>query len=168
MNRRMLLKRSAQVGGFAIVAPGILLQEACKPKDLSFYDQTLLGVLRELQPLLPNAADLIAKGIKLIGDFDAAYVAGKFADATALFANLDDVLIQIAADAGVNNPTVKIALVVAGVALRAIAVLLAGQASQPAVVAAMRTRSAAQEKQMALIVRLSDSVVVDRLFAAVR
>lgn len=162
MNRRDVMKG----GAFAAVATLVLGEEACKAKDPSVYVQTVVGVLHELQPLLPASSALIAKAIKIASDFDAAYVAGKFADATALFANLSGVLSQIAADAGVNNPTVKVALAVAGIALRAIAVLLASQAGQPAVNAVLTgAMNPEKERQRELIRKLSDESAISKIFA---
>lgn len=162
ITRRDLIKG----GAFAAVATMVLGEEACKPKDLTTYDQIVLGVLRELQPLLPSAAALISKAITILQDFDAAYKRGAFADAMALFANLSSVIGQIAADAGVNNPTVKVALAVAGIALRAIAVLLASQSGQPAVHAVLTgAMNPEKERQRELIRKLSDESAINKIFA---
>lgn len=163
MQRRDLLKG----GAIAALVTVTLGNKGCSAKDLSVYVQTVVGVLRELQPLLPNAAQLIVKAIKIAEDFDVFYRAGKFADAKALFANLAELLSQIAADVGVTSPTVKVALLVAGIAMRAIAVLLASQANQPAIMAALSIESPEAKRQTALIEKLADTIVIDRLFAAV-
>lgn len=170
MNRRQMIKGSVITGAaIGIGGPTVLLQTACAPKNLSLYVQTVVGSLQELSPLLPSSAQLIAKAVKIANDFDAAYKAGRFTDATTLFTNLSDLLSQITGDAGVNSPTIKIALAVAGIAMRAIAVLLKSQSTQPAVATAIKgNTSAAARQQMSLINNLANDAAVNQIFQAVR
>lgn len=164
MNRRTMLG----VSGAAAV--GVAVTTACPgAKNLSVYVQTVVGALREIGPLLPGAAGLIAKAITIAEDFDKAYREGKFDNAKVLFENLAGVISQIATDAGVNNAQVKVALLLAGIAMRAIAVLLSVQASNPEVAAALRSRtSPADQRQLALIKKLANEDVINQLFAEVK
>lgn len=168
MQRREMIKRAglgitglALVGGETSCAP---------PKNLSLYVETVVGALREVRDFLPGSAGLIAKAIEIASDFKKAYDAGHFADATTLFTNLAGLLSQIVSDAGVNSPMIKIALAVAGIAMRAIAVLLKSQSEQPVVAQAMKKQStsAASRAQITLIERLASSAAVDTAFAAAK
>jgi len=169
MNRRQFNKAALTGGAVAVITPTVLVMQGCG-KNLSVWVNTVIGALQELSPLLPNSAQLISRAIKVAQDFDAAYRAGKFLDATALFENLAGVLSQITQDAGVNNPTIKIALAVAGVAMRAIAVLLKSQSTQPAVTAAVAAvpPSPAVTRRINLIESLANSASIDALYASVK
>lgn len=160
MNRRTLLK----TGGFAAVGVMTVGVSGCG-KNISFYTATVIGALKDLRPLLPNLGDRLSKAIAVAETFDAAYRDGKFADAATLFENLTTTVSEIIAAIGVMNESVKLAVAVGGVALRAIAVLLRQQASQPAV-AAMVAASDASAK--AMIQKMADPAVIDKVVEAVR
>lgn len=168
MNRRTFGKTLAVGGGSTAALVLIGSQTACNPKDLSFYVDTVVGALDELKPLLPGAAATIVKAVAIAKDFDAAYKAGKFENAAALFANLSSLLSQIADDAGVNNTQVKLILAFAGVAIRAIAALLKSQAEQPGVMKVTGPPTEAQKAQRALIERLADEKAINRLYQSVK
>lgn len=164
MNRRTLLKTGA-LGGVGMLTLGT---SACG-KNLSTYVSIIIGALEELSPLLPGQSSVIATAVKIAKDFDEAYRAGKFASATALFSNLAGVIGQIADSIGVSSPAVKTAIAIAGIALRAIAVLLKQQSAEPAVAAVIASqRSAIAIQQMDLINRLADPIAVDLIFKNAR
>lgn len=141
-------------------------------KNLSNYVSTIIGAMEELKPLLPNLSASLSKAISIAKSFDEAYRAGKFDSATTLFENLVGVINQIIADAGINaSDSVKIALSVASVGMRAIAVLLRDQATQPAVASAVKEKakaSAASAKRVSLIESLANSKEVNAVFEAAR
>lgn len=161
MNRRTMLKTS----GLATVGVMTLGVTGCG-KNLSLYVATVIGSLEELELLLPNLSPQIKKAIAIAKSFDTAYRAGKFTDAATLFTNLTGVVSEIATSAGVTNPQVKLAIAVGGVALRAIAVLLAQQASNPMVASAVAASPNANAK--ATIERMADPVVLDKIMGLVR
>jgi len=167
MNRRKMLSTTALgMTGFAIgtafTAPG------CPGgKNLSTYVNIVTGALQELSPLLPGQTQLISKAIGIAKTFDDAYRAGKFVDAAALFENLAGVVSQIAESAGLSSPSVKVAIAVAGIAMRAIAVLLKTQATDPAIAAAVSDsaqRSPSAMRQKSLIEKLADESEINALF----
>jgi hypothetical protein len=157
--------------GTAVVAvggPAVLLQTACQVKDIAFYVSTVVGALGELSPLLPGAAGLIATAVKVANDFLAKYKAGDFSNATAIFQNLVSTITQIASDVGVNNPTVKIILAIASVAVHAIAALLSAQVP-PAVRTKMASKANASLLAQASVVdKLANPTTIDQIFAATR
>lgn len=169
MNRRTMLKRVGTGVAIVAISPGVLLMSGCTVKDIAFYVSTVVGALGELSPLLPGAAKLIAEAVKVANDFLAKYKAGDFSNATAIFQNLVGLITQIASDVGVNNPTMKIILAVASVAVHAIAAILAGQGTQSlAVKARMAKANSAQLAQAATVTRLANPLVIDQIFAAVK
>lgn len=169
ISRRSMLGTGALVAGSFAVGVGFTAP-ACNPKNLSVYVQTIVGALEEISPLLPNSAAIIAKAVKVAKDFDDAYRAGKFENALVLFENLAGFISQIANDVGVNNPTIQIALAVAGIALKGIAVLLKSQESEPQVVAAMERANAkpGAAARRSLVERLANPTAVEKAFAASR
>lgn len=169
ISRRSMLRTGAlAAGGFAVGTA--FTAPACNPKNLSVYVQTVVGALKEISPLLPSSADIIAKAIKVAEEFDKAYREGKFENALVLFENLAGFITQIATDVGVDNPTVKIALAVAGIALRAIAVLLKAQESEPAVADAVARANAkpGAAARRSLVDKLANPIAVNRAFAVSR
>jgi hypothetical protein len=166
MNRRDMLKTSSvaglgTLGGFAFTAP------SCdKPKNLSTWVTIIVADFTEMKPLLPElglsqatidrVSGFIDKAVKVARDFDAAYVAGKFADAVTLFTSLGDIVAQIASDLGAaENRIVKLALISIRIARIAIASLLSSQASEPQVAAAVR--AARTTRTVSEIERLANS-----------
>lgn len=119
ITRRTLLK----TGGLAAIGSLTIGTSGCG-KDLTTYTSIIISALEELSPLLPGQSSFISNAIKIARDFDEAYRAGKFANATTLFSNLAGVIGQIADSVGVTSPAVKTTIAIAGVAMRAIAVLL--------------------------------------------
>lgn len=166
MNRRTLLK----TGGMATVGALTIGAGPCSSKNLSVYVSTIVGALEELKPLLPNQSSLLTRAISIAKSFDEAYRAGKFDTATALFENLAGVVGQIADSVGVTSPSVKIAIAVAGIAMRAIAVLMKQQATEnPQVadaVSAKTERDPAASTRKSLIERMADEKAVNALFEA--
>lgn len=148
ISRRDALKRVGVGVGFAMVAPAVVLQEACKPKDPSAWVSTIVTTFGEIKPLLPQlglsaaivtkVSDLIDKGAKIARDFDQAYRSGAFANAVTLFTSLSGIITQVAGDLGAtDNRIVKLALVAIAVARITIASLLDSQSGQPEVAAAV-------------------------------
>lgn len=168
MNRRNFTRTALTGVGIATLAPATLLTMGCKSTDLGFYIDTITGALKQLQPLLPGAAGLIAKGVGIASDLSSAYKRGDFASTTALFASLSDNLNQIADDAGVNSPTTKVILAVAGVALMTIANLLKNQAPVAAVAAARVSATSAQQRGVAMIEKASSSAAVNQVFGVLK
>lgn len=168
MDRRTFTKSAATVGGLVLVGGLPLTQTACKKTDIGFYIDTIVGALSQLKPLLPGAAQLIAKAVTIANDLLAAYKRGAFADASAFFANLSDVLNQIAIDAGLNNKTALIILAVAGVALRTIASLLSKQAPAQLVAASKKTATSEQLRGATMIEQASTEAAIMRVVAAVK
>lgn len=167
MNRRTLLK----TGGLAAIGTLALNTAGCGDKeDIEFYVATVTGTLEELKPLLPAQAALLSKGISIAKSFNDAYQDGKFDNAMTIFENLVGVINEIIAAAGIGvSDSVKVALAVAGVAIRAIAVLLKRQAAQPAVAAAVKERattSDASAKRVSLIESLANPKEINALFEA--
>lgn len=168
MNRRTLLK----TGGMAAVGAVTLGTGPCSSKNLSVYVSTIVGALEELKPLLSNQSPLLTRAISIAKSFDEAYRAGKFDTATALFENLAGVVGQIADSVGVSSPSVKIAIAVAGIAMRAIAVLMKQQAEDnPQVAAAVDAkaeRDPTASARKSLIQQMADTKAVDALFEAAK
>lgn len=163
MNRRELIKSGAVTAG--VVAFGGL-QIACKPQNLSFWVQSVVGALEEVAPLIPGQSQAIKKIVKLAQDFDAAYQAGKFTDALTLFQNLTSLIDQLVSDIGGQlSPQIKTALAIVNVALRTIALLLKQQGeSQPTIARAVR--GGAQSQAVSTVNRLADLNAIDAIYAA--
>lgn len=161
MNRRALLK----TGGLAAVGALTIGTVACG-KNISFYSATVIGALKDLRLLLPSLGDRLNNAISVAEAFDSAYRAGKFADAATLFENLTIIINEIIAAIGVMNESVKLAVAVGGVALRAIAVLLRQQASDPVVAARIQVLGDPGAK--AMIQRMADPSVIDKVVEAVK
>jgi hypothetical protein len=170
MNRRTMLKSVGTGAAIGVAAPSTLLLEGCEPKNLSVYVETVVGSLKEVATLLPSLGPRITQAIKIAEDFDAAYRAGKFESALALFENLSGVISQIAGDVGLFTPTVKVALAVAAIAMRAIAVLLKSQEAEPAVAKRLKLRPLTPQERArtGLVNRLADAGTIDQLFAAAK
>lgn len=163
MNRRELIKSGAVTAG--VVAFGGL-QSACTPKSLSFWVQSVVGALEEIAPLIPAQAANIKKIVAVAKDFDAKYQAGAFADALTIFQNMTSLIDDLVRDIGVNlTPQIKVALSVAGIAIRTIALLLKQQGeSQPTIARAVR--GGAQSQAISTVSRLADLNAIDVIYAA--
>jgi len=158
MNRRTFIQTGA-VGG-----AGLALSTACSPKSVSAEVAAITGFLNEVSPLLPQFAARITQIIKVANDFNQAYAAGQFKDAATIFANLSGFVDQLTTDIGVNvPPQVKVALAIVNAAVRAIAILLKAQSTQPAV-APMIAAGPSPVRQA--ILQKADPVVVDEIFRA--
>lgn len=164
MNRRQVL-----IGG-GMAALAVATTGCPGAKNLSFYVSTVVGALKDLSPLIPNLGPTIAKAIKIAEDFDEAYRKGAFENAMALFENLAGLVSQITESAGVDNQQVKLAIAVASIALRTIAVLLKTQADNPEVAAVISGKhtSASVKRQVSLVERLADTAAVDTAFKAAK
>lgn len=166
VDRRTLLK----TGGLAAIGSLTLGTSACGDK-VSFAVSTVIGSLEALSPLLPNASNLISKGISLAKQFDKAYSEGKFTDATALFTNLGEIAQQIVEVAGLNNPRIMQILALGRVGLNVIASILKAQVSDPMVAAAVKGRlsaSAEAGRQRAMIEKMADEKMIEMIVADLR
>lgn len=160
LSKRNFLKLGAAAGVGALIVP----LAGCG-KNISFYTSTVIGALKDLSPLLPNLSDRIKQAIAVAESFDKAYQSGAFANAASLFETLTTVVSEIVAAIGVMSDSVKLAIAVGGVALRAIGVLLKSQASDP-VVAAEVARSSNQSAK-AMIEKMGDITVIDKMLQLV-
>jgi hypothetical protein len=166
MNRRTLLK----TGGLAAVGTLTVGVSSCA-KNLSTWVNILIGAAQELSSLLPGQSALISKAVAIAKSFDEAYRAGKFIDAMSIFENLANVVDQVTATLGVTNPTVKLAISMMRIALRAIATLLKAQAQNPAVAAALsdpRLNNDTANRQKALVEKLADESAINALYVAAK
>jgi hypothetical protein len=149
-SRRDLVRLGA-LGAGSLALGSAFTAPSCGPgKNLSAWVQTIVGAFAEMKPLLSTlglqqaiiakVSAALDKGAQIAKDFDAAYTAGKFKDASSLFLSLGQVITQIAADLSLaNNRIVTIALAAVGVARIAIAQLLHDQATtQPQAMALVR------------------------------
>ncbi len=128
---------------------------------VDFELQTIRGAFNELKPLFPSQADIIGKILKVADDFDAAYKAKDFSSAETIAANLTSLVSQFTSDIGVGlPPQVKLWLAAASIAIRTIAVLIKGSASNNAPQAKVATVS--------LINKLASTSAVDAAFAAAK
>lgn len=152
-------------GGGLAIASLPLVETGCGPK-VSFYIQTFSGALIELKPLLPGAAGLIGKAIAAASDFDKQYRRGDFTSAIVTLQSLSADVSEIANDAGVDSPKIKGIIAVAGIALRAVAAILAEQQTQPAVAAGAAAANSQQQQAVREVKRLAASV--DRVFAVIK
>lgn len=160
MNRREVLKGAGVTT--AVVAFGGL-QAACKPANLSFWVQSVVGALTEIANLIPGQGAFIKKIITVAQDFDAAYKAGKFSDALTLFTNLTSLIDQLVGDIGGQlSPQIKTALAIAGVAIRTIALLLKQQGEKvPSV-------SAISSPEIDNVRRLANERAIDAIYDAAK
>ena len=163
MNRRQMLTTT----GLGVVSIGVMSQVGCKPKNLSLYVQTVVGALQEISPLLPSQAQFISKIVTVAADFDAAYKRGDFESATTLFSTIVSNVSQLISDIGTPSPQIKVALAVAGIALRAIATLLASQAT-PAIAAQASKAAGAQAKAVNTVRRLSNPQIFDDILNSLK
>lgn len=164
ITRRNLLK----TGGLAAIGTLVVGTTACGER-ISFYVSTVIGSLEALKPLLPNAAPQIQKAIDAAKAFDAAYRAGKFADASTLFANLGDLALEIFNVVGVVDPRIGLAIALGRVAFNAIATLLKRQMEDPAVAAIVAARNDAQSlRAKAMIERMADPKMIEAILADVK
>ena len=165
INRRRFIQTGALAGAGALV----LSQTACA-KNLSVYEQTIIAAFEEVVALFPSAGPAATKIKKLIADFDAAYRAGDFKNATTLIASVASLASQVIADIGINLTSgLKGALALAGIAIRFISKLLVDQGNaQPQVMAEAAKATGAMADAVATIKRLADPDVLNMAFAAVR
>lgn len=167
-NRRNFLRASG-TAGIGLLALGA---SECGKKNVDFYVATVIGTLEELKSLLPAQATLLSRGISVAKSFNDAYQDGKFDSAMTIFENLVGVVNEIIAAAGVNvSDGVKIALAVAGVAIRGIAVLLKDSTADPQVAAAVKEKasaSAADARRMSLVESLANPKSVQVVFETSR
>lgn len=161
VNRRTLLK----TGGLAALGSLTLGTSACGDK-VSFAVSTVIGALEALSPLLPNASNLISKGISLAKQFDKAYSEGKFTDATALFTNLGEIAQQIVDVSGTTNPRIMQILALGRVGLNVIASILKAQMKDPVIAGMVAARvDPAAQKQKAMIEKMADEKMIEMIVA---
>lgn len=164
ITRRSMLKVGTvaglgAVGGFAFTAP------ACPDKkNLSFWDETIIGALEEVSLIVTSQAANIKKIVAVIRDFDAAYKAEQFANALSLFTNLTSLIDTLITDLGVGiSPVIKTALTLANIGIRAIALLLKQQGENiPAVV------NASPSPQIENVRKLANLKAIDAIYQASR
>lgn len=164
MNQLITRRTALKLGGAATVGVLTLGVTSCG-KDISLYTATVIGSLEELVPLLPGQATKLRQAIAVAKTFDVAYRDGKFASAASIFENLTTIISEIIAGVGVMSETVKLAVAVGGVALRAIAVLLRQQSTQPAVAAAV---AASDSSAKAMIEQMANPKVIDAVVETVK
>jgi hypothetical protein len=151
MNRRDMISVTTLAGGGFLTGVGFTTPQCGSPRNLSTYVQMIAGGFTEIKVLLPElglsqaiidqVASLLDKGVKIAKDFDTAYRAGKFTDASTLFTNLGSMVTQVVSTLGIatDNRAVKIALAAIGVARVALAIILQRQVdNQPQVAAAVQ------------------------------
>lgn len=161
VNRRTLLK----TGGLAAIGSLTIGTSACGDK-VSFAVSTVIGALEALSPLLPNASNLISKGISLAKQFDKAYSEGKFTDATALFTNLGEIAQEIVEVAGLGNPRVTQIIALGRVGLNVIASILKAQMKDPVIAGMVAARvDPAAQKQKAMIEKMADEKMIEMIVA---
>lgn len=163
ISRRSMLKTST-VAGLGMVGGLALTGLACDKKNLSGWVTAIVSAFTEMKPLLGDLglsqvvinkiSGWIGTAAKVAKDFDAAYVAGKFADAVTLFNNLGGLIAQIAGELGAtDNRIIKLALVSISIARIAIATLLSNQAQASpeamSAVASAPTSNTAEIKRLA-------------------
>ena len=94
MNRRTMIKRTATVGGVALLLPSTLAQIACgSTAQLAKWTQTLIGVLTDVSPILSDMGAgsivaLIAKAIPIAEKLKKAFQDNEHATALELLDNL--------------------------------------------------------------------------------
>jgi len=142
-------------------------EPSCSKKSIEIEVSTAISFLNKVSSLLPAKAQIIAKVVGALNDFNAAYQAGKFDSAGAFLANASVLFEQLLGDIGVNlNPTVKIALAIVDAAISAIAVLMKSQSNAPGVAAVISAATPEQQKQMAIIEKRAAHA--EQLFAAIQ
>jgi hypothetical protein len=168
LSKRNFLKvgAAAGVGALALGATACPLDS----KKVTFYSATLSSFLNEVAGLLPAQAAFIARIIKVISDFDAAYQRGDFTNASAFFNTMVANVSQLISDVGRNlSPQLKMLLAVASATVRTIAVLLQQQgATQPWAVARARAASPDADRAISTIEKLAHPSAVDAAFAAAK
>ena len=162
MNRRTFIGTSA-VASVGIAGMGL----KCGGPSVSGVVTIITGAVAELRILFPAQETTLSKIVSLANSFNAAWVAGKFADAKTFFLNLDTLVSQVIADLGLNATTrTKLLLASLGVAVRTIAALISEQAAaQPE---AMRAESISSPQTTDRVKKLADPKVADDLLKAVR
>jgi hypothetical protein len=161
MNRREMIKCSAVIGGAVALSPAILLEAGCGlGKNADFYINLASSTLNQLSPLLPGAAGVIAKGVKVLADIKSDYDKGDFTNADALLKDLDNIMVQIQNDAGLNSPTAKSIFAIAAIAIQTLATLILSQPTA-AVHGVLPT-------QMSTVEKLGSAARVNAVFNAVK
>jgi len=142
-------------------------EPSCDRKSVEIEVSTAVSFLNKVSSLLPGKAQIIAKVVGTLNDFNAAYQAGKFDSASAFLANASVLFEQLLGDLGVNlNPTVKIALAIVDAAISAIAVLMKSQSNAPGVIAVIQNATPEQQRQMAIIEKRAAHA--EQLFAVIQ
>jgi hypothetical protein len=170
--RRDFLKTSTVAAGGLAFGAAFTAPQCGGVKNLSSYVQMVAGGFSEIKVLLPDlglsqsiiaqVAELIDRGVKIAKDFDTAYKAGKFSDASTLFTGLGETVSQVVSTLGVStdNRAVKVALAAIGIARVAIAILLQRQADdQPQIASAVQAgkQRSAEAKAISEVERLAET-----------
>jgi len=165
MNRRNFIKSgSAGVGTVVLIGAGgaaVLIEQGCGlGKNADFYINLASSTLNQLVPLLPGAAGVIARGVKVLTDIKSDYDKGDFTNADALLKDLDGIMVQIQNDAGLTSPTAKSIFAIAAIAIQTLATLILAQPK-----AAVRGVFGAQAST---VEKLGSPARVNAVFAAVK
>lgn len=125
MNRRSMLKLSGVAGVGALT----LGAGKCGGQSIETEVAIIQSTALALKSLLPAQSTLLDKVGKLASDFNVAYKRGDFVSAKATFESLDTDIQTLIADVGGASPRVVFLVALVGVALHAVASLLASQST---------------------------------------
>jgi uncharacterized membrane protein len=159
MDRRSFAKRTAlTVAGLALTTSAF----KCDSDKVSIYVLTITNFLKQISSLMPQWAATITKILAVATDFDAAYKRGEFSSADGLFNTLDENILTLTRDLGVNlSDHVKMLLAVIGATVQTVAVLLHEQIMKQPASAIAAARAA---KSNNAVERLSAPAVVNATF----
>lgn len=158
LSRRDLLR----TGGVALIGVSVGTAFKCGSEQVSIYVRTIITFLNQISGSLPQYAATITKIVKIASDFDAAYRRGDFASADSLFNSLEQNLIMMVHDIGINvSNNVKTWISIIGATVTSIAVLFKDQADNlpPALRAQIRTA-----QSVGAVERLASQKAVDKLY----
>lgn len=148
MNRRSFIQTGAIGGGFTLA----LMLENCGGKSIANEISIILSTITELKPLLPNQSALLDKISLVANDFNKAYSSGDFNSATSFFNSLADNVSTLVGDIGTDNSHMTFLVAIIGIAVHAVAALLASQGT-PSTVSKARSvagpQSVTRAQQMA-------------------
>jgi hypothetical protein len=158
----LILTGAAGMTAGAIVVP----DPGCSKASIEVEVSTAITFLNKVSSLLPGKAQIIAKIVAALNDFNKFYQAGDFTSAGKFFSTVDADFTQLITDLGVNlSPSVKIALALVDAALAAIGVLMKSQAGAPGVPS--KAAMSDEQRQMALVIERR-AAKAEKLFAAIQ
>jgi uncharacterized membrane protein len=134
----------------------------CDSDKVSIYVLTITNFLKQISSIMPQWAATITKILAVATDFDAAYKHGDFSSADNLFNTLDENILTLTKDLGVNlSDHVKMLLAVIGATVQTVAVLLHEQIMKQPASAIAAARAA---KSSNAVERLSAPAAVNATF----